>query len=288
MFPKPTNELADLSLFEKSLNVANHSDPFGLKNYSYFEFCQIDEQVLEKIEYEVNSKVFANISMIEEISSYWLIYIANNISDPIIKHKLYKLSAEEYEHFLLFTNVLINSFPDVDAEELISEMRDVNFKYANSDKPISDLIMTHFIGECTVPSELKHLYKETTNDFLRGTLKTVLAQEADHMILARNLKVLLGDISNRQKVIISMLAQIVVKYGFGFSYCYAYLSTLDKYNIKYDDLSSSIKKSQRSKQVVCSTIDSLFHLAKLLNLADDNFESFLVDCKIEDKYKEYI
>jgi len=284
---KPNVQLANLSLFKKTSSQINYDDPVGLADYSYFEKCKIDKNILQAIEYEVNSKALAHLSIVEELSAYWLIHSSNRITEPELKHTLLKMGTEEYEHFLFFTNLLINNFSDIDAAKLVQDMRNLIFDHNIDTKPIEEFIAIHCIGEAIIPSELKHLYKNTTNEYMRNTLKVVLSQEANHAIAARQFKPLLNNINNNKpKIIIYMLAQIVVNSGFGFTYC-RYKEALADHGIDYETMKKEIKQSRRSKDVVISTVEELFQLAKTLNYADEDFDKFLYQSKIANSYKEY-
>jgi len=289
-FPRPTVPLADLSQFKKQSLIVNEDDPLGLSNYSYFEHCSVDPVVLKKIEHEVDLNVLAHICMIEETSAYWLFHVAEKIESPIQRGKLLKVGSEEYEHFLLFTNLLVSTYPNYDTTSLIEKMRNFNFDMVEKDKEIEDLIMVHFLGEATIPSEMKHIYKETTNEQYRNTLRQALVQEADHMVMAKYFKEMLNQSAKngRRKQIIYLLARLIVKAGVNII-CYAqYKESFEKYRINYENIVDDIRKSRRSKDSVTSSIEGLFQLAKLLDFADDDFDKFLHQCKITDTYKYYI
>lgn len=284
---KPNVQLANLSLFKKTSNQINYDDPVGLADYSYFEKCKIDKTILQAIEYEVNSKAMAHLSMMEELTAYWLIHSSNSIIEPELKYTLLQMGTEEYGHFLFFTNLLINNFPDIDAANLIQNMRNSVFNHNIDAKSIEEFIAIHCIVEAIIPSELKHLYKNTTNEYMNNTLKVILAQEASHAVAARQFTPLLNNINNNKpKIVIFLIAQIVVNFGFGFIYC-RYKEALANHGIDYETMKKNIKQSQRSKDAVISTVEGLFQLAKTLNYADEDFDKFLYQSKIANSYKEY-
>jgi len=68
-----------------------------------------------------------------------------------------------------------------------------------------------------------------------------------------------------------------------------YKKIFKKYNIDYYEMLPAIKQSQKSKDYVVSVIKGMFNLAKSLNIIEhDDFEKYLDDAKITERYNAYL
>jgi hypothetical protein len=262
--------------------IIDLNDPLGTSHYTYTEHCNISKDIRDAIEYDLGLQRLLAQGWQEESSVYWIMKIFQAESCPNKKLALLHMAQEEHSHFMMFINLAKILYPATNPTLKYAELR------TSLDSVNSYTIFKHFHGEVIIATELKYDIKNTNNMLYRNAMKFILAEESTHISAANKFKV---NPTDRKKIasINYLFARMTVHQGMNYYNLERYKTIFKKYNVNYDEQSQYIKQSQKSKDYVTSVITGMFNLARSLNIIEhDNFEKYLDDAKITERYNAYL
>jgi hypothetical protein len=130
----------------------------------------------------------------------------------------------------------------------------------------------------------------TTNLVYKELIKAILHDEVKHISKSHIFKSSQETINNKEKFLkIALLnIKIIITNTMSQPEYYLYGAHLRKHNINFKEILPEIKKSQRAKNNVTTSVKNIFNILSSLELTNHtDFEKFLIDANLYSKYNNY-
>jgi hypothetical protein len=271
--------------------IPSTTNPIGLNHYSFLEYCDIDPALSQKITQEIEFENLLLSCVTEEMSSHYLIDHYHREKSLDRRLSLLEIATDEHKHTAIYLNILKLFYPHKDVESILKnghQQIDDNIDKPNMN---TSSMFGHFLGEAIISASLKWEYKMTTNLMYKDLVKVILHDETKHMSKSHMFNSSQETISNKEKFLkIALLnSRIIITNTMSQPEYYLYATYLRKHNINFKELLPDIKKSQRAKNNVVTSVKNIFNIVTSLELVNHkDFEKYLVDANLYREYNEYI
>lgn len=287
------DELSSISALT-GINTDNYipstTNPLGLNHYSFLEYCNIDPLLSQQITQEIEFENILLSCVTEELSSHYLIDHYHREQSFNRRLSLLEIATEEHKHTAIYLNILKLFYPHRNVVKILKDgCQQID---NNIDKPNTNTssMFSHFLGEAIISASLKWEYKMTTNLIYKELLKVVLHDETRHMSKSYLFKSSQETINNKAKFLkIALLnTRIIITNAMSQPEYYMYANHLRKHNINFKEILPEIKKSQRAKNNVTTSVKNIFNVLVSLELVNHtNFEKYLIDANLFNEYNNY-
>jgi rubrerythrin len=280
-----------LNLFGTKMNEYN----LKIKN-SYFEYCDIPDCIKTAVDREIEFNSYMMFCVNEEVSVDWLYNFYSYSDNQYDKLIFIDIARDEYKHFLFYTDLIKELFPEKNFDEEYKKYKNLvlyyneNFLKNLNQNSYSLAVFRHFMNETMFTVDLKYQYQHVQNVKVKEILKQIFSDESKHVALGKKLK-LSKDQENikkfRKNIILEM--NLILSRGVRPLDLRAYKTEMHKHGYDINDYLTQIKKSKKSKKLILGTVENLHKFGENFDCVEElDLENFLKKNNLFYKYEHLI